>query len=116
MSIELVDDIGNFTFYVLDYNDTKNIQETGDMNITEPIFMLQHIVLYTGVIEIASPGVYSILIITESTDMLTIIFTQSALRPPTMLLVLSTSFVLSGISLIFFEYLWNTRKHKNIDT
>lgn len=52
--------------YVLQYNDSIKALESGSLNKSAPVFKLENITYYSGLIELPSPGTYVLFVTTFS--------------------------------------------------
>jgi hypothetical protein len=97
----------NFSLYVLSYEDMLQFLESGTLEGTNPLFVLENVSEYDGVVDFPSPGIYGSLITRPAN---TSVFVQGMmLAQPRLSFIITGLILISPMAIIIIYWLFREK-------
>jgi hypothetical protein len=104
----------NFSFFILDIDNTKEFVLNGALNETEPVAEFGDLDEYVDIIGIPKPGMYSVFLTTSSTEQIEVSFNLRSRTPHFTILLIGLVPALLGGAFVFSSMLRRKRNVKGV--
>jgi hypothetical protein len=105
MTIEVRDNL-TISLYLLDWDDTLTLLQTGSLDHTSPHIAYHNITSFNGIIEVPAPGMYSLIADSTHNETVFLDIDMYTIQPQTHILAPGLVFICLGASIIILRKLY----------